>query len=113
LLPCMIRWIRIESNQSNCSAAECSSRFSSLQIFEVDDIRAAGRCHACPLLVAKAIHISRPGAESIIKSDKFESGLGVDVRIRKNIRRNSHPFPMLLSGFARMVWKSRAREPTI
>jgi hypothetical protein len=71
----------------------------SLEQFQLDDLRAAGRCPACPtsgcqgdphFKTWRGKHFDYHGECDLvlIKSDKFESGLGLDVHIRTKIRRN-------------------------
>jgi hypothetical protein len=73
---------------------------ASNEYFELDDLGAAGRCPACPNGVGcqgdphfktwRGKHFDYHGECDLvlIKSDKFESGLGLDVHIRTKLRRS-------------------------
>jgi hypothetical protein len=78
--------------------------------FQLDNLRAAGRCPACPnggcqgdphFKTWRGKHFDYHGECDLvlIKSDKFESGLGLDVHIRTKIR---HGFSYISSAALRI-----------
>jgi hypothetical protein len=80
------------------------------EFFDLDDLRAAGRCPACPnggcqgdphFKTWRGQHFDYHGECDLvlIKSEKFESGLGLDVHIRTKIR---HGFSFITSAALRI-----------
>jgi hypothetical protein len=80
------------------------------EIFTLDDLRAAGRCPACPnggcqgdphFKTWRGQHFDYHGECDLvlIKSEKFEAGMGLDVHIRTKLR---HGFSFISSAALRI-----------